>query len=522
MMADRTERAPAVLPMGSIDRVLRSRMVVPFVLIMLGVATVGMLAVRERLDKAHVALVFLLVVLVGSAAGRIAGVLTGVVAFTLFNFFFLRPYNTLLVNDPLDWLVLVTFLATSLVAAQLLHREREQARIAGNRARDLDRLATTGAETLNAVRASDALSAIARVIRESLQVSRCELYMGTRTSPIDRVATTDAAPTPRDQPGLVRFVIDNGNAVAERSDGTTHVMSTLDAAPDVPADARGLCMPLTLRSETIGALQLHAAQSLGFGAEQWRILRSLSYYAALALARRKLEIADETAEQLRRADAMKDALLASVSHDLRTPLTTISGLAHEIAREGSERARIIGDEADHLSRMVDQLLELSQLEAGGDRPMGAINTADDLVGGALQRVAAAWPQRIFAVDAGQEMLTGRFDLHQSIRIVANLLDNAAKYSIPNAPVELRVVRSGEHLELTVRDSGPVIAESEREKIFLPFYRAPGSVPDVRGSGLGLAIARQLADAQRGALRCVGNDQGGNDFILQLPAVVVPG
>jgi K+-sensing histidine kinase KdpD len=352
---------------GRFDRILRSRVVAPIVILMLGAATTGMLAVRDRLDKAHVALVFLLVVLVGSAAGRLAGMLTGLTAFALFNFFFLQPYGTLLVSDPLDWLVLVTFLATSLVAAQLLHREREQARLAEQRSRDL-------------------------------------------------------------------------------------------------------------------------------------------------------EIADERAEQLRRADAMKDALLASVSHDLRTPLTTISGLAHELEREGSERARVIGAEADQLSRMVDQLLELSQLKAGNDLPESAINTVDDLVGGALQRVTAAWPQRVFAVDAGTEMLAGRFDLHQSIRIVANLLDNAAKYSTPGSPVELRVVREGDMLELTVRDSGPAIAAAEREKIFLPFYRAPGSVPDVRGSGLGLAIARQLAEMQHGSLHSRPNDQNGNDFILRLPPV----
>ena len=123
-------------------------------LLALAVTTLVMLAFRARLDKAHVALIYLLVVLGGSAAGgRILGIALGVSAFLLFNVLFLPPYNTLSITNPLDWLVLFTFLVTSVVAAELLDRLRRNATLAEARASELDRLATLGAETLNAARA---------------------------------------------------------------------------------------------------------------------------------------------------------------------------------------------------------------------------------------------------------------------------------------------------------------------------------------------------------------------------------
>ena len=126
--------------------------------VVLAVVTAGMLAFRGRLEKAHIALIYLLVVLGGSASGgRFVGLFTGGLAFLGFNLFFLPPYYTLVVADPLDWLVLVAFLATSIVAAELLDRQARHAALAEARARELDRLSTLGAETLNAARADQAL-----------------------------------------------------------------------------------------------------------------------------------------------------------------------------------------------------------------------------------------------------------------------------------------------------------------------------------------------------------------------------
>ena len=145
---------------------------------MLAAATVAMYLVRSSLDKAHVALVYLLIVLAASAAGgRALGLVVAGLAFLCFDFFFLVPYLTFVIQNPLDWLVLFAFLVTSVVAAQLLYRANATAEEATERAIEVDRLAALGAETLNAADADEALRAIADVIRHSIDADECEIYL---------------------------------------------------------------------------------------------------------------------------------------------------------------------------------------------------------------------------------------------------------------------------------------------------------------------------------------------------------
>jgi len=144
----------------------------------LALVTVVLLLLRGTLGKAHIALAYLLVVLGGSAAGGgVLGVALSAAAFLCFNYLFLPPYSTLVIADPLDWLVLVAFLVTGVVAAQLLSRAQQRAELARRRTQEVERLASLGAETLNVGRAEDALGAIAGVIRGALGVARCEILV---------------------------------------------------------------------------------------------------------------------------------------------------------------------------------------------------------------------------------------------------------------------------------------------------------------------------------------------------------
>lgn len=321
-------------------------------------AAVVLFTFRDDLDKAHVALVFLLIVLGSSASGgRLLGVAIAVAAFLIFDWFFLPPYSTLLVRNPLDWVVLVTFLVTSFVAAELLYRAR-----------------------------------------------------------------------------------------AERA-------------------------------------------------------------------------AVERAEALREADKLKDALLASLSHDLRTPLTTIKALAHELMPLGDERTLIIEEQADRLNRLVTDLLDVARLD-GGALPLDIqVNAADDLLGAVVQHVSGR-PDRNrlkVSLDDPASLSLGRFDFVHSLRILANLVDNALKYAPVDTPVEVTGGLDNGKIVFRVADHGAGIPASERDRMFTPFYRPVGRTADAGSAGLGLSIGRRLAEAQGGTLTYSERNGGGSVFELRLPA-----
>ena len=440
----------------------------------LALVTAVLLLLRGTLGKAHIALAYLLVVLVGSAAGGgVLGVALSAAAFVCFNYLFLPPYATLVIADPLDWLVLVAFLVTGIVAAQLLSRAQERAELARRRAEEVERLASLGAETLNVARAEDALGAITDVIRGALGVAWCEILL-----PNDQTAAPAA-----------------------------HVLN----------------VPLRVRERSVGGLRLSHDAPIVLEPDARRFLDALAYYAALGVERVRLTAAADRAEAFRQADELKTALIATVSHDLRTPLTTIKALAHELAARGEEDALSIEEEADRLNGLVADLLDLSRLSAGELPLRIELDAVDDLVATTLDRLrgrSAGRTIRVARLDhevSDEPILFARFDLAQSQRALVNLLENAIKYGPPDEPIELWIARVGDRVRLTVADRGPGIPEEERVLIFEPFYRPKGARPDVGGAGLGLAIARRIAEAQGGALTYAPRAGGGSEFRFELPA-----
>lgn len=475
----------------------------------LAATTVALYSARDVLDKAHIALVLLLVVLGASAAGgRALGLVVAGASFFLFDFVFLEPYGSLVISNPFDWLVLVAFLATSVVAAQLLFRAQEQTERARLRATEVDRLATLGAEALNATKAVDAVAAVAAVLRSVTGVASCDIFL-----------TDDA----RD-PGageLAAWVAQNGAPALELEDGTTRLGEQGMVLPELidrhGTPVRALLVPLRVQNQSVGVLRLSGP--IAFDAARWRFLDALSYYAALAAERVRLSAAADHADALRDADRLKDALIASVSHDLRTPLTTIKALAHDMSALGDERAQMIEVEADRLNRFVRDLLDLSRLSAGALPLQIELNAVDELIGAALQGVEGLQAAHRINVELPKDgaLLIGRFDLSYAIRVLVNLIENALKYSPSDGAVSVIAHREGARLLISISDQGSGVAVAERESVFTPFYRTPDAPSDAGSVGLGLSIARRLAEAQGGTVTYAERDGGGSVFTLQLPA-----
>ena len=226
------------------------------------------------------------------------------------------------------------------------------------------------------------------------------------------------------------------------------------------------------------------------------------------------------AAALREAARFKDVLLASVSHDLRTPLTSIRALAQDSADSGDANAAIIVAQTERLSKMVAHLLDMSRVNAGASPLTIELNTAEDLVGALMQELhgTEGVDRVLVEIDYTAPALIGMFDFVESLRILTNLVDNALLYSPVATPVELSVMRRDDWLIFSVADRGPGVPAADAEHIFEPFYRHVSTSSTVHGTGLGLSIARSLARAQGGIVDFSPRTGGGSVFALTLPAV----
>ncbi|MDE3150927.1 MAG: histidine kinase, partial [Gemmatimonadota bacterium] len=193
-------------------------------------------------------------------------------------------------------------------------------------------------------------------------------------------------------------------------------------------------------------------------------------------------------------------------------------LAQDAALHGDENAVVIEEQADRLSRLVNDLLDLSRIKGGTFTTTAELNSAEDVIG-AVARQFAGVPrgrQLMTAVDLSQPALFGMFDFVHTLRILSNLVENALRYAPKGSEVELKATREGERLRFSVADRGPGVPASELEQIFEPFYRPPTSAND-GGAGLGLSIAQRLAQAQGGVVEYAPRLGGGSVFSLLLPA-----
>ena len=257
--------------------------------------------------------------------------------------------------------------------------------------------------------------------------------------------------------------------------------------------------------------------------EAERAMQRADEVERLAGEREKLLLDAQHAEALREADRLKGALLASISHDLRTPLTSIRALAGRPGGPTAHDAAIIQAEAERMTTLVESVLDWSRVQGGALPIHREFNTADDLLDAARRAAARALdlhPLRVSLPEHG--ILAGTFDLVLAVRIVANLLENAAKYTPPGTLIELVADRQGPHLSVSVRDHGGGVAPEELPIIFEPFVRGARSAPETAGLGLGLAIAREFARAQGGDLCAANAAEGGAIFTLTLPLARVSG
>jgi len=456
---------------------------------------------RLDLGLINIALLLLLLSVASAAAwGWVVGLYTSLLSNLAFNFFFVPPLYRLSVQQPAHALALALFLVVAAISASLLAARRQSALEAARRARDTQTLLTLS-RTMRDLPPEAIPAAICAWVVRDFPVRACTLYRLEQDA-LRPIAHTGEGSADHDQAYLAAAL-----TRAAAPAGHSHHPPAANAIGEgtVASDAC-LLVRLAVENETLGVLCVQP------GAEPLRgpqpaLLEAFAGEAAAALHRNALSATAGRAAVLQESDRLKSALLSSVSHDLRTPLTAIKTAAANLLSadvQWSEAARqeflgAIDREADRLTRLVANLLDLSRIEAGALRLDEDWNDLEELLREAVYRAERAAPDRAIRLAVPSPLPFLRFDYVQIDRVVSNLLENAIKYSPPGAPVAIGVALEAGLVRVSIRDHGAGIGPGERERVFNPFYRAERRGPQASGSGLGLAICRGIVAAHGGEI-----------------------
>lgn len=463
------------------------------------------------------------VVVVGLTSGTIAAVSTAVGAFLLYDFLFVHPVHTLVVQDPGEWLNLLLLLFVGVVVGRLTAIQRERAEAAGRREAEARALFRVSRRLALAASAEAALPELVAIIVSETSFRRAWLALGS--SGRERIVADSESGPPVLAPAVVALLQRRpGDEPAEwhrvhYSSGRAVAGSPEDLAHRIFIEAGGR------RLGSLWALRPRAAGAPSH--EETRLVSATADQIGQALERDRLAAEAMSAEVARQGDALKSALLDSVSHDLRTPLASIRAAAGSIkdpvvswspdeVRAGAET---IDQEAERLSRLVTNLLDMSRIEAGALRADLQPFVLSDLVGDALPRFATSLGERRIEVDIPGDLPAVSVDALLMEQVLANVIENAARHTPATSRIRVAgsLTADGLMARLVIEDSGPGVPKTALPRLFDKFYRVePSSTPIRRSSGVGLAVVRGLVEAMGGRVTAARSELGGVAISIELP------
>jgi two-component system sensor histidine kinase KdpD len=480
------------------------------------VVTLALLALRGRVSTTSVALAYLLVVLATAANGGLGpGVAASALGSLAFDLLFLPPYGHLKVDGQQDYVSLGVYLSVALVVS-LLVGARERRKAEAERREDETRtLYELSASLLGHDDLRATLLRVACTVRSLFDLDGCAiLVLADADGGGFRLAASDGR-VPEDLAGAL--AVDGGSVRLLRRPAAP-------AGGGAGPPGTTLLLPLRATERPVGAMVLvvERARSPGLEAADRRILSTFANQAALAVDRGRRDEERAHARALAETDRLRAALLNSVSHDLRTPLAAIKASASslldpDIAWEPEQRREFldtIDQEADRLSRLVHNLLDMSRIEAGALDPRLTETTLSEVAGPVVRLARMETGQRI-VVDLPDELPTILVDPVRLEQVLINLLDNARRHTDGEA-VTLTGRRGDGAVELRVVDHGPGIPQAERERVFDQFYRLRRNGSGAGGTGMGLAICRGIVEALGGTIRVEATPGGGTTFVVSLP------
>jgi two-component system sensor histidine kinase KdpD len=445
-------------------------------------------------NQTTVALSFLLAILAVSAVwGMAVSVFMSIVAMLTFNYFFLPPVGTFSIADPQNWVALGAFLVTSTVGSQLSAGIRKQAEEAHDRRREIERLYRFSQKLLGEGNVIQLMNAIPDYIVESFEAGAAELFLPQKDK-------------------FYRSGFGDAHLDEEK-------MKTTFLRDETSIDSQRRLYFIPVR------LGVRAIASLGIsGAELSRqTLDAVSSLVAIAMERaRAVEQLGQT-EAERQGERLKSALLDSITHDFRTPLTSMKAavtslLSTENAKpeQKKELLTIINEECDRLNHLVEEAAEMARLEAGEVELNIEAVPINEIVQSALEQLKSSLAGRevLLRVDKGLPPVSA--DVERAKDALVKLIENANLYSTKEQPITISAELTGDAITTSVADRGPGIDDLEQGMIFDKFYRGKDQRYLVRGTGMGLPIAKAIVVAHRGQIGVTSQLGHGSVFSFTLP------
>jgi two-component system sensor histidine kinase KdpD len=448
------------------------------------------------------------VVIVACYCGRQISVASSFLSVAAFDYFCVPPYLTLRVADYEYAITFGAMLVTALVISTQTARIRMQAADAVAREAHTETLYGLSRRLAGHTGVFD----VARIAAEYAQ----EVFDGQVVIflPVDgqisfRRRSSDRLPVPTAEEPVAQWVLDHTECAGQG----TQTMPTASA----------LYLPLRGARETVGVLGVVTTGGRVITSKQIQLLEVLANQAAMAIERTRSQNAAESARMQMETEQMRSSLLSAVSHDLRTPLASITGAASTLRSQAGkldpetrqDLLESIADEAERLSRLVGNLLDMTRLESGIELRRD-FYPLEEIVGSALQRVERQLQRRAVITSLPDTVPLVYADDVLLGQLIINLLENAIKYTPEGTPVEVAALAHTDSVTLEIRDRGPGFAPDELSRIFEKFYR--GKTDGTRGAGLGLAICRAIVEAHQGTIEAFNRSGGGATFRIRLPLI----
>ncbi|HEX5044345.1 MAG TPA: sensor histidine kinase KdpD [Candidatus Polarisedimenticolaceae bacterium] len=460
----------------------------------------------KEIDRSNLIMIYLLgVVFVATRHGRWPAVTSAVLGVAAFDFFFVPPHLTFAVSDTQYVVTFAVMLTVALLISGLAARAVEQAEAAHQRGRRTQLLYAASRELAELSDPAAIARAGARRVAEVMR-GEAAVLLPDGTGGLRAPEGSEGAPfADRRERAVADWVFQHGRNAGR---GT-----------DTLSGAGALYLPLPGSERPVGVLAVRPEEAmLPLGPTRVELLETLARLIAAPLERGRLSM-DAEAERLR------NTLLSSVSHDLRTPLAAITGAASSLMGEPTldpevrlDLAQTIHEEAARLDRRVRNLLDMTRLDSGAVRPAKDWHSLEEVVGSALRRVARALEDRRVTTDLPADLPLLRVDASLLEQVLVNLLENAAKYTPPGSTVRVSAERFAEEVQVEVADDGPGLTPGDEQRVFEKFFREPRARGG--GFGLGLAISRAIVEAHGGRIRAE-NLARGVAFRFTLPLELAP-